>query len=99
MWFLLFLIVLGVLLWPVIKMFIAVNRTRNDFNDAMNQARRQQQEAASQQRKQHPSYTTRNAEDATYEEMPGAPRPQQETATDPSTPSDPIIEDAHWEEI
>lgn len=98
MWFIIILLLLGILLWPVIKLFLAVNRTRNDFNDAMNQARRRQQEAASQQRKQHPSYTTRNAEDATYEEMPGAPRPEQETSANP-TASDPIIEDAHWEEI
>lgn len=81
---------------PLIKGYLRLRRTQQEFQRKFEEAMRNEQKAQ-QQRK--PSYNKNVAEDAHYEDIPGAKPDAQPEPTPENVPDDPIIEDAKFEEI
>ena len=96
---LIILLVLFVLVGlPLIKGYLRLRRYQQDIQRKMEEAMRGGQAGQPQQQRK-PSYNKTAAEDAHYEDIPGA-KPDEPAAPAPdNVPDDPIIEDAKFEEI
>ena len=113
MWvFVIILLLLFFLLSPAIKVWRAVRKFQNDYNQAMNQAGHKQR-ASSQNydsekeeiKERYRRYSDETGEYVSFEEVEGRPEPQHtspehHTAPNSSTKyQDEIVSDAEFEEI
>lgn len=111
MWiFVIILLLLFFLLSPAIKVWRAVRKFQNDYNQAMNQASNKQQASPQDDEKdeikeRYRRYSDETGEYVSFEEVEGRPEPQhpgQEHHTASSSNSkyqDEIVSDAEFEEI
>lgn len=99
---LIILLVLFVLVGlPLIKGYLRLRRYQQELQKKMEEAMRggQRGQAGQTGQQRKPTYNKTVAEDAHYEDIPGAKPDDPADSAPENIPDDPIIEDAKYEEI
>ncbi|MBR5030888.1 MAG: hypothetical protein IKX63_07305 [Muribaculaceae bacterium] len=114
MWFfLLILLILALFFFsPAVRVWRAVRKFQNDYNQAMEDAQQKANEAnttssTNEMKERYRRYTTENGEYVNYEELEGRPQQHDETENAPSGASssagskyqEEIVSDAEFEDI